>query len=421
MSRTSTRRSEETVQLRGREGLDHFRHLSAAGLEFTPPEGLPPRAGAEIEFHTRPVGEPGGRVDPARLSRILRKLSDSISTSIEPGGQVELNGPPDHDMARLVARARRDLSTVRALLSDHGIEMDGGGLDWRRPPRRLLDSSRYRNMEAVFDRSGPSGRLMMCNTASLQITVDPAGDATEAWLMAHRIGPCLLAAAASSPRSHPGFPTEAPWRSERHRIWESVEPSRVGDVSRSGRPMAEAWARFALDAQVLQVGSTDGAGPVPAPPGLTLGAWISEGLEGSGPTVAETRHHVTTLFPWVRPRGPLELRVMDVPTSMDPAPLLTLAGVLMTRPRLWPAAREATAATAGRWRTAARCGARHRMFETALGDLVALVTDELTRTGDFELTDTLHRWWTSLTPHEVVPRRQPSLVEGSGTGRVGGS
>ncbi len=362
-------------------------------LTFPVSPGRPPRAGVEIEFHTRPAAAPGDRVDPTRIAAILNSLPVLMSTSIEPGGQVELNGPPDHDMGRLASRARRDVATLREVLSDHGVELAGGGLDVGRPPRRLLDNSRYRNMETVFDRLGPAGRLMMNNTASLQITVDPAGDPEEAWSIAHRLGPCLLAAASSSPRAHPDFPGAEPWHCERHRIWESVDPSRVGDVSRCGEPMAVAWARFGLEAQVLQVPTMPGGEPTAAPAGLTLRRWITEGFGGSGPTVAEALGHVTTLFPWIRPRGPLEMRIMDTPLSMDPAPLLALAGVLLTRSSLWPQVREVTEATTGCWRLAGRCGPTHPRLETALDGLVTLATAELARTGDFELAETVGEWW----------------------------
>ncbi len=391
MSETTTDPAPEADHLRGRSGLECFRLLVGQSLSFRVPPGRRPRVGAEIELHTRPAAEPSARVELALLRKVLAELPAELSTSVEPGGQVELNGPPDHDMTRLAARARRDVGLLRRVLADHGIEVFGGGLDVGRPARRLLDSSRYRNMEAVFDRLGPAGRLMMNNTASLQITVDPAGEPDEAWFVAHRIGPCLLAAAASSGWAHPDLPAGEPWRSERHRIWESVDPSRVGEVAGSGAPVAEAWAQFALEAQVLQVPG-DGE-PVPAPAGLTLRRWITEGYRGTGPGIGQARRHMTTLFPWVRPRGPLEIRVMDAPSSLDPAPLLALVGVLMTRPRVWPAVMEATSATDGLWQTGARCGSVHPVFARALDDLVKIVTDELVGSGEIELAWTVEDWW----------------------------
>ena len=44
--------------------------------------------------------------------------------------------------------------------------------DVARPARRVLQLPRYRAMEERFDRIGPYGRLMMCNTAATQVSVE---------------------------------------------------------------------------------------------------------------------------------------------------------------------------------------------------------------------------------------------------------
>ena len=60
-------------------------------------------------------------------------------------------------------------------------------------------------MEEFFDRRGPWGRVMMCNTASVQVCLD-AGDEDggaagyrSRWRLLHAIGPVLVAAFANSP------------------------------------------------------------------------------------------------------------------------------------------------------------------------------------------------------------------------------
>ncbi|MFD0630939.1 glutamate-cysteine ligase family protein [Catenulispora yoronensis] len=75
-----------------------------------------------------------------------------------------------------------------------------------------------------------------------------------------------------------------------------------------------AYAHYALDAKLLCVRRPDGADWT-APPGLTFRDWITGGAldpgEPRAPTLDDLAYHLTTLFPPVRPRGHLELRVLD--------------------------------------------------------------------------------------------------------------
>ena len=73
-------------------------------------------------------------------------------------------------------------------------------------------------------------------------------------------------------------------------------------------PRAE-WTRYALDAEVMCV-RRSGSRRWTAPAGLTFRDW----LRGAGehrPTPDDLAYHLSTLFPPVRPRGHLELRMID--------------------------------------------------------------------------------------------------------------
>ena len=50
-----------------------------------------------------------------------------------------------------------------------------------------------------------------------------------------------------------------------------------------------------------------------APPGLTFREWVRDGGSGTlrAPTAEDLDYHLSTLFPPVRPRGHLELRMID--------------------------------------------------------------------------------------------------------------
>jgi glutamate--cysteine ligase len=187
-------------------------------------------------------------------------------------------------------------------------------------------------MEEFFDRRGPWGRVMMCNTASVQVCLD-AGDENGStdgyrsrWRLLHAIGPVLVAAFANSPRRRG---RASGWRSTRQAVWSRLDPGRTrapegaepGRAADSDPPGADArdprdvWAAYALDAELMCIRRDDSSGWT-APPGLTFRDW----LRGAGerrPTADDLTYHLSTLFPPVRPRGHLELRMIDAQPGED--------------------------------------------------------------------------------------------------------
>ncbi len=235
---------------------------------------------------------------------------------MEPGGQLELSSAPAATLGELLEETGRDLAALRDAAAAAGLELCGYGLDPLRPPRRLLDLPRYAAMEKFFDREGPWGRQMMCGTASVQVCLDSGDEGTgesgyrSRWRLLHAIGPVLVAAFANSPMRG-GQRTG--WRSARQQVWSNMDPGRTrAPEPRSDGDPRDAWAAYALDASVMCVrepGSADWS----APPGLSFRDWVRG--DGSGtlrePTEEDLDYHLSTLFPPVRPRGHMELRMID--------------------------------------------------------------------------------------------------------------
>jgi glutamate--cysteine ligase len=219
------------------------------------------------------------------------------------------------------------------------------------------------SMERHFDRGGPAGRLMMCSTASVQVCLDAGADEADIadrWHALHALGPVLVALFANSPLRG-GRPTG--WRCTRQAIWSRIDPSRTRPParfppSRTGSHGAdhvrESYARYALDADVLAVPRVDG--PWDAPPGLTFRSWLrGEGPAGlDPPTTGDLDFHLTTLFPPVRPRGHLELRVVDAQPADRWRLVAAVVAALLDEPAARDAALAAAEPVAGRWATAAR-------------------------------------------------------------------
>ncbi|MFG1664756.1 ergothioneine biosynthesis glutamate--cysteine ligase EgtA [Streptomyces sp. Y7] len=280
----------------------------------------PPRTlGVEVEWLVHELRSPQLPVPPERLEAAyaaLRTVPLRSALTVEPGGQLELSSPPAASLMECIGTVSADLDTARAVLREHDLGLVGIGNDPWHTPRRFLRQPRYDAMETCLDRAGPAGRAMMCTSASVQVCLDagyeepgPLGHGRRWWL-AHQLGAVLVAAFANSPLAG-HEPTG--WLSTRQLLWMEIGPDRAGAPPLDGDPRA-AWARHVVDAPVMCV-RQDG-GPWDVPEGLSFREWTRSGAPRP-PTQEDLDYHLTTLFPPVRPRGHLELRMIDAQPGED--------------------------------------------------------------------------------------------------------
>jgi glutamate--cysteine ligase len=163
----------------------------------------------------------------------------------------------------------------------------------------------------------------------------------------------------------------------------------------------EEWLDYALAARVMMIrAAPDRFVPVDGRRGperstadvLTFAAWLERGHELGWPALDDFEYHLTTLFPPVRPRGWLELRMLD--SLPDPwwRVAAAVAAALLDDADAGAAALEAVGApsagagVADHWRSAARHGladpalraAAQRVFPAALAGLGRLGADRAT-------------------------------------------
>ncbi len=281
--------------------------------------GPPRRLGVEVEWLVHDLRTPQIFVSQERLEAAydaLQTLPLSSTLTVEPGGQLELSSQPAGSLMECIGTVRADLAAVRSVLRGNNLNLVGLGHDPWRMPRRYLRQPRYDAMEAYLDRTGPAGRFMMCGSASVQVSVDagyeepgPLGHVRRWWL-AHHLGAVLLAAFANSPLSC-GRATG--WRSTRQLRWTQIGFGRSAAPLLGSDPRGD-WMRHVLDSPVMCVRRDDE--PWLVPEGLTFREWTKSGIPRP-PTRDDLDYHVTTLFPPVRPRGHLELRMMDAQPGED--------------------------------------------------------------------------------------------------------
>ncbi|HEX6493687.1 MAG TPA: glutamate-cysteine ligase family protein [Candidatus Dormibacteraeota bacterium] len=319
------------------------RRVNALFLPAGGARGGPGRVGVEIEL--LPVRFTAGIPVPAGIADVQAALAHDpglvaqARISFEPGGQVELSPAPQTSPAAALERAEMLITRLRRCADREGISLISAAVSpWHDPETIGLanPAPRYRAMQAHFDTIGPWGRRMMRQTAATQVCLDLGGQGgsgrgeaprrgareratEERWRILNRAGPALAAAFAASPLLD-GDATGM--RSARTAIWQGVDPDRTGFDGRhlGGDPVA-GYTVLAMGAHAIPLPRAEGER---LPARTPLRRLIATGA--GRPDGDDLDHHLTTLFPAVRPRGYLEVRYLDaLPGEWLAVPVCVLA------------------------------------------------------------------------------------------------
>jgi glutamate--cysteine ligase len=342
--------------------------------------------GLEIETHLVNLGsvaEPVTWTQVEAMTSILRDVPIRSSVTVEPGGQVELSGPPAAGIVAAVQGMGSESKQVRELLADHGLGVAYVGADPLRPPRRINPRPRYRAMEQHYRATGrgDAGAVMMNSTAALQVNLQagPRHGWADRVAQANRIGPTMLAISANSPWLR-GQATG--WKSARQRAWSKLDARACGPVpgcsaashaAAAALDPADAWARYAMSAPVAFV-QGDGDDVLAVGKAVPFEKWArgEVRIAGRAPTAGDLYTHLTTLFPPVRLRGYLELRYLDMTEPWWWPAIAAVVSTLMDDPVAADAAAEATEPAAQLWTEAARDGLGNAQLASAAGRCLAI-------------------------------------------------
>ena len=330
------------------------------------------RVGLEVEAHCFDLADPMRRPDWSELTDTIADvppLPGGSAITVEPGGAVELSGPPMDEPVAAIAAMTADRAVLRSAFAQAGLGLLLVGADPLRPARRVNPGDRYRAMEEFFTASqtGDAGAAMMTSTASVQVNLDagPRDGWADRVRLAHALGPTMIAIAANSPLLGGQF---TGWQSTRQRVWSQLDSARCGPIlGVNGDDPASDWARYALKAPVMLVHPTPEMDAVPITDWVPFADWADGRvlLGGRRPTQADLDYHLTTLFPPVRPRRWLEIRYLDsLPDAVWPAVVFTLV-TLLDDPVAADIAAEATEAVATVWDRAAQIGLGDRRLHEA--------------------------------------------------------
>jgi glutamate--cysteine ligase len=338
------------------------------------------KVGLEIEAHCFDLTDPMRRPGWDQLTEVISTVAElpgGSAITVEPGGAVELSGPPCDGAVAAIAAMSADRTVLRQAFAQRGLGLVLLGADPLRPAKRVNPGARYRAMERFFEASdtGTAGAAMMTSTASVQVNVDagPRDQWAARVRLAHALGPTMIAISANSPLLGGRF---SGWRSTRQRVWSQLDSARCGPIlgESGGDDPANDWSRYALKAPVMLVHTPDAA---PVTDWVPLADWADGTtlLDGRRPTEADVDYHLTTLFPPVRPRGFLEIRYLDtLPDDVWPAVVFTLV-TLLDDPAAADIAAEATESVATAWDRAARIGLGDQRLQAAAVRCVRAAAD----------------------------------------------
>jgi glutamate--cysteine ligase len=357
-------------------------------------DGQVGRVGLEVEAHCFDLTDPMRRPDWAELTDAIAgvpPLPGASVITVEPGGAVELSGPPMAEPVAAIAAMTADRAVLRAGFAQAGLGLVLLGADPLRPAKRVNPGDRYRAMERFFiaSQTGDAGAAMMTSTASVQVNLDAGPQ--DGWAarvrLAHALGPTMIAIAANSPLLGGQF---TGWRSTRQRVWSQLDSARCGPIlGVNGDDPASDWARYALKAPVMLFHSPPENTATPVTDWVPFADWADGRvlLGGRRPTHADLEYHLTTLFPPVRPRRWLEIRYLDSPPdAVWPAVVFTLV-TLLDDPVAADIAAEATEAVATAWDRAAQIGLGDRRLHEAATRCVQAAAER----APADLMESMHR------------------------------
>ena len=292
-------------------------------------------------------------------------LSEGISYSLEPGGQLEIATPPRGSLSETQDCLRRAFELVEEVTADrvrflsHGTNpVTTADFALQVPKKRYRILSRYLGSEKAG-----RGIDMMRHATTVQPNIDVGPDHAS-WVEAVRLTNEL------SPIFKMLFPNSFFFRNrfvadgmERQRIWSNLDKSRTGippAILESEDP-ACCYAQWATQAFVFLIdGLPESEQPVYGE--LRFCDWMAHGYKGTQPGLADWERHLATLFPELRLRGFLELRMFDSQPYGQIIPLLAMVRGLLQS----PLGRKAVLADLGVCKELFSAGRRAPLFDRLL-------------------------------------------------------
>jgi len=246
---------------------------------------------------------PGGPV--VALSR------GDATITLEPGGQLELSGGKSETIHQVAAELRAHLKELAPISAKLGIRWLGIGFHplARREEFEWVPKQRYGIMRSYLPTRGEHALDMMLRTCTVQANYDYASeqDAIRKMRVALALAPVTMAMFANSPYREGRAAGGLDFRG---RVWLDVDPDRTGLVPSLWKSGAgfEDYVEWALDVPMILFKRE---GRIIANTGQTFRDFLANGYGGYRATSGDWLVHLNFLFPEVRLKKTIEVRVAD--------------------------------------------------------------------------------------------------------------
>jgi len=243
---------------------------------------------------------------------VIALTRGEASITLEPGGQFELSGAALASAHETCAELGVHVREMNAIADDLDVVLLMMGRNPVIPSAQMpwMPKERYAIMRRYLPTRGSMALDMMLGTGTVQTNIDYADEADMARKLRVSIGvsPFLTALFASSPFVD-GRPSG--WVSSRAQVWEHTDPDRSGFIPGVFEPGFgyQAYAEYALDVPMFFIHRN---GHYLDYSGRSFRRFLEEGLDGHQATAEDWALHLTTLFPLVRLKQYIELRMADV-------------------------------------------------------------------------------------------------------------
>lgn len=231
--------------------------------------------------------------------------------SLEPGGQFELSGAPLDNIHQTCRESNRHLRDVQEVADKLGMGFLGlgGSPKWTYDETPKMPKSRYDIMRAYMPKVGRHGLDMMHRTCTIQVNLDFASetDMRRKMNVATKLQPVAAALFANSPFTD-GKPNGLlSWRAE---IWRDTDNQRAGlhEFMLADDFSFERYVDWALDCPMYFILRHGGYVDCTH---ITFRQFMDGALEGETANEGDWTNHISTLFPDVRLKKILEMRLAD--------------------------------------------------------------------------------------------------------------
>lgn len=258
---------------------------------------------------------------------LLGLSKDGKTITLEPGSQLELSVGPYKEISRVEREYLSFLEDIVPILEEKSQAIVAIGYQ---PENKISDipfipKTRYKYMSEYFKSKGKLAHNMMKGTASLQVTLDYSceDDYIRKFRVANALSPIISAIYDNGPFFEGNMWDE---NSVRTRIWSNCDPDRCGVVKGAlklnNKFSYEKYADYILNTPPILV---DDGNTV----SFTGDKLYKEIFDINRYTIEEIEHVLTMVFPDVRTKKFIEIRMADsIPYPLNLSAIALLKGLL---------------------------------------------------------------------------------------------